>query len=76
MISVELILLGVVASIVLWALGAARLAICGVTGAAVEDVMTKPPVAKTIVPNAAMVGSYRLRYDQFHDNFSAWKTIQ
>jgi len=47
-----------------------------VTGAAVEDVMTKPPVAKTIVPNAAMVGSYRLRYDQFHDNFSAWKTIQ
>jgi len=58
------------------ALGAARLAICGVTGASIEDVMTKPTVDKTIVPNAAMLDAYQLRYDQFHDNFPGWKTIQ
>ena len=58
------------------ALGAARLAICGVTGASIEDVMTKPPVDKTIVPNATMLEAYQLRYDQFHNNFPAWKTIQ
>jgi xylulokinase len=58
------------------ALGAARLAICGVTGASIEDVMTKPTVDKTIVPNATMLDAYQLRYDQFHDNFPAWKTIQ
>jgi xylulokinase len=58
------------------ALGAARLAICGVTGAPIEDVMMKPPVDKTIVPNATMLNAYQLRYDQFHDNFPAWKSIQ
>ena len=58
------------------ALGAARLAICGVTGASIEDVMTKPTIDKTIVPNATMLDAYQLRYDQFHDNFPAWKTIQ
>ena len=58
------------------ALGAARLAICGVTGASIEDVMTKPTVDKTIVPNAMMLDAYQLRYDQFHDNFPGWKTIQ
>ena len=58
------------------ALGAARLAICGVTGASIEDVMTKPTVDKTIVPNATMLDAYQLRYDQFHENFPGWKTIQ
>ena len=58
------------------ALGAARLAICGVTGASIEDVMTKPTVDKTIVPNATMLDAYQLSYDQFHDNFPGWKTIQ
>ena len=58
------------------ALGAARLAICGVTGASIEDVMTKPTIDKTIVPNATMLDAYQLRYDQFHENFPWWKTIQ
>jgi xylulokinase len=58
------------------ALGAARLAICGVTGAAIEDVMVKPPVAKIVVPNAALVDDYQMAYDQFHNNFSAWKSLQ
>lgn len=58
------------------ALGAARLAICGVTGAAVSDVMTKPPVAKVVVPNAAMVDDYLMQYDHFHSSFPAWKSLQ
>ena len=35
------------------ALGAARLAICGVTGAAPADVMTPPEIAETIAPEAS-----------------------
>jgi xylulokinase len=58
------------------ALGAARLAICGVTGAAVYDVMTKPPVAKVVVPNAALVDDYQVLYDHFHSGFPAWKALQ
>lgn len=58
------------------ALGAARLAICGVTGAAVVDVMTKPPVADVIMPNAALAAAYQMRYEQFHSNFLIWKSLQ
>jgi xylulokinase len=58
------------------ALGAARLANCGVTGAAVSDVMTKPPVSEVVVPNAALVQAYQMRYDHFHKSFSAWKSLQ
>ena len=58
------------------ALGAARLAICGVTGAAFADVMTKPPVAKVVDPNAALVDAYQMRYDHFQRNFSGWKSLQ
>jgi xylulokinase len=58
------------------ALGAARLAICGVTGDAVVDVMKKPALAKTIVPNASMMDAYQVRYEQFRNNFPALKTMQ
>ena len=58
------------------ALGAARLAICGVTGAAVADVMTKPSVAKVVAPNAALVDTYQVRYDHFHSRFLAWRLLQ
>lgn len=36
------------------ALGAARLAVCGVTGAAPAEVMTKPPIAETIAPRVGL----------------------
>ncbi|MFT5799815.1 MAG: xylulokinase [Candidatus Azotimanducaceae bacterium] len=58
------------------ALGAARLAICGVTGAAVAEVMTKPPVAKVIAPNAALLAEYQMRYDHFQSSFPVWKSLQ
>jgi hypothetical protein len=47
-----------------------------VTGAAVSDVMTKPPVSEVVVPNAALVQAYQMRYDHFHKSFSAWKSLQ
>ncbi len=40
------------------ALGAARLAICASTGAAPQDVMTKPAIAQTVVPRADLTGDY------------------
>jgi xylulokinase len=58
------------------ALGAARLAICGVTGAAVAEVMTKPPVAKVIAPNAALLAEYQMRYNHFRSSFPVWKSLQ
>ncbi|MFT5784891.1 MAG: xylulokinase [Ascidiaceihabitans sp.] len=58
------------------ALGAARLAICGVTGAAVANVMTKPPVAKVVTPNVALLTDYQMRYDHFRSSFPVWKSLQ
>ena len=58
------------------ALGAARLAICGVTGAKVTEVMTKPEIAEVIMPNAALVAAYQERYDQFRNSFASWKSMQ
>jgi xylulokinase len=49
------------------ALGAARLAICGVTGAAPADVMTKPPIAETIDPRADLIAAC----DDAHAAFAA-----
>lgn len=47
------------------ALGAARLAICGVTGARAEDVMTKPNISTTIAPRADLVDAYEEAYASF-----------
>lgn len=49
------------------ALGAARLAICGVTGAEPRDVMTKPPIAETIAPRADL----RVAYDDAYAAYAA-----
>ena len=48
------------------AMGAARLAICGVTGATTAEVMTKPSIAETISPRADLVDAYH----------SAWRAYQ
>ncbi|SDD24706.1 xylulokinase [Ruegeria marina] len=49
------------------ALGAARLAICGVTGADPLQVMTRPAIAETIDPHADLVDAY----SQAHADFAA-----
>ncbi|MEL6451123.1 MAG: xylulokinase [Pseudomonadota bacterium] len=47
------------------ALGAARIAMCGATGAAPDAVMTKPPVAATIAPDRALRDAYADAYRGF-----------
>ena len=53
------------------ALGAARLAICGVTGAAPAAVMTKPPIAETIDPDPALVPAYAEAHARFVSAYPA-----
>lgn len=55
------------------ALGAARLAICGVTGANPADVMTKPAIAKTIYPRADLIDAYTSSYRKFAALYPALK---
>lgn len=57
------------------ALGAARLAICGVTGAAPKSVMTRPPVAETIDPRADLAPAYDAAYADFADAYPALKAM-
>jgi len=47
------------------ALGAARLAICGVTGASPEAIMTKPEIGKTILPRRDLSSAYDEAYASF-----------
>lgn len=55
------------------ALGAARLAICGVTGANPADVMTKPAIAETIQPRADLIAAYASSYRTFAALYPALK---
>ena len=55
------------------ALGAARLAICGVTGASPADVMTKPPIAETIRPRSDLIAAYDTSYRKFATLYPALK---
>ena len=57
------------------ALGAARLAICGVTGAAPADVMTRPAIAETIEPRRDLVPSYREAHGAFAASFPKLKAM-
>ena len=58
------------------ALGAARLAICGVTGATPADVMTKPPIAAVIEPETALRDPFDLAYDKFRAGYPTLKALQ
>ncbi|KAJ57029.1 xylulose kinase [Actibacterium mucosum KCTC 23349] len=58
------------------ALGAARLAICGATGAKPTDIMTAPAVAKTISPRADLVAAYQDAWQKYRASYSAIKAIQ
>lgn len=57
------------------ALGAARLAICGITGAAPLEVMTKPPVAETILPRVELRAAYQDAYSAYAASYSALKAM-
>ncbi|SMH44240.1 xylulokinase [Maritimibacter sp. HL-12] len=55
------------------ALGAARLAIVGDTGAAPSEVMTRPAVARTIAPRADLAHAYDTAYAQYRALYPALK---
>jgi xylulokinase len=57
------------------ALGAARLAIVGDTGAAPSEVMTRPAVARAIQPRADLVHAYDDAYAQYRALYPALKEI-
>lgn len=57
------------------ALGAARLAIVGDTGAAPAEVMTRPEVARTIEPRADLSNAYDDAYAQFRALYPALKEV-
>jgi len=57
------------------ALGAARLAMCGTTGASPVEVMTAPEIAQTIDPNAAFVAAYTEKYESFVALYPSLKAL-
>ena len=57
------------------ALGAARLAICAATGAAPEDIMKRPPVARTVEPRADLTGAYEAAYGSYRALYPALKDL-
>ena len=58
------------------ALGAARLAIVGVTKQAPEQVMTKPEIARRILPDADLQPQYEQAYRHFATRFQHVKELQ
>lgn len=58
------------------ALGAARLAICGVTKRPPVDVMTKPKISTTIEPRADLSDLYEESYASFRDLYPSLKRLQ
>lgn len=57
------------------ALGAARLAIMGDTGATPAEVMTRPAIARTIAPRADLAAAYDQAYAQYRALYPALKEI-
>ena len=57
------------------ALGAARLAICGVTGADPQDIMTRPRVSETIDPNARLSAAYADAHAAFAASYPVLKAM-
>ncbi|WP_299351126.1 xylulokinase [uncultured Shimia sp.] len=57
------------------ALGAARLAICGATGASPDTVMTKPEIALTIEPRSDLSSDYQEAYASFKSLYPGIKAL-
>lgn len=58
------------------ALGAARLAICGVTGADPESIMKAPPIADVIEPNSTLRDAFEDAYGHFKAGYPKLKALQ
>ncbi len=58
------------------ALGAARLAMAGATGASVADVMTPTPVAESILPRADLQSAYEDAWAKFAASYSPIRSLQ
>lgn len=58
------------------ALGAARLAICGVTGAHPSEVMTKPQTDSVVAPRADLQPSYEAAFEKFTRVYPAIRALQ
>ncbi|KIC46247.1 FGGY-family carbohydrate kinase, partial [Tateyamaria sp. ANG-S1] len=57
------------------ALGAARIAMCGDTGADPATIMTKPPIADVIEPQADLVSAYDEAYAAFASAYPKLKAM-
>ena len=57
------------------ALGAARLAIVGATGAQPETIMTPPKIAKTICTRADLTSDYSAAYDRYRSTYPVLKAL-
>jgi xylulokinase len=57
------------------ALGAARLAICGSTGAHPEEVMRPPPVARTVMPRQELVADYAAAWQRYRRGYPALRSL-
>ncbi|MEO9897964.1 MAG: xylulokinase [Paracoccaceae bacterium] len=58
------------------ALGAARLAICGVTDVTPESLMSRPPIADTIEPNQNLIAAFDDAYQAFRAGYPKLKALQ
>lgn len=58
------------------ALGAARLAICGVTGARPSEVMTKPVIDQVVDPRTDLQPRYEAAYEKFTRIYPAIRALQ
>ena len=57
------------------AMGAARLAICSVTGASVDEVMTPPQAAEMIMPKAELAEVYDAAYQRYRAIYPALRAL-
>ncbi len=57
------------------ALGAARLSVCAVTGAAPSQVMTPPPVARTVEPRTDLAAAYEDAHAAHRATYPALKAL-
>jgi xylulokinase len=57
------------------AFGAARLALCGITGATPAEVMTKPPIRETVRPDPTLRAAFRYAHADFAASYSVLKAM-
>ncbi len=58
------------------AMGAARLAMAGVSALSPESVMTQPKVERSFEPHPELVAAYEVAYQRYTESYSALKEIQ